>query len=155
MLAGEESSAEGSQVSNGRLNNDNRWNKIAHQAKRFVLVGLGATAAHFIVLSAAVHIFHVASLTVATIMGTCVGIVVSYLGHHRYTYAAVGGHIPRFSLFLIVYGVVMSLHAGLMYVMGDTLGWTYAVPFVLATVISAFVTFVLTRQLVFRPFSQR
>ena len=154
MLAEEESSADSNGYPAGPVGNSG-WGTIAHQAKRFVLVGLGATMAHFLVLSAAVHVFQIASLTVATLLGTCVGIVVSYLGHHRYTFAAVGGHVPRFSMFVIVYGVVMSLHAGLMYIMGDQLGWAYAVPFVVATIISAIATFVLTRQVVFRPFSHQ
>ncbi len=152
MIVGEESTADGGPVPHEAAT-DNRPGTIMGQAKRFVLVGLGATGAHFLVLAAAVHIFQVASLTVATLMGTCVGIVVSYLGHHRFTFAAVGRHVPRFGMFVIVYGVVMTLHAGLMYVMGDTLGWTYAVPFIVATAISAAITFVLTRQVVFRPFS--
>lgn len=152
MIAGDESAVEGRAAAREPFV-DNRLSTILHQAKRFGLVGLGATGVHFLVLSAAVHVFQVASLTVATVIGTCFGIVVSYLGHHRFTFAAVGGHVPRFSMFLIVYGVVMTLHAGLMYVMGDTLGWTYAVPFIVATAISAAVTFVLTRQVVFRPFS--
>ena len=152
MIVGEESTADGGPAPPDVLA-DNRTGTIMGQVKRFVLVGLGATGAHFLVLSAAVHIFQVASLTVATVIGTCVGIVVSYLGHHRFTFAAVGGHVPRFGMFVIVYGVVMTLHAGLMYVMGDTLGWTYAVPFIIATAFSAAVTFVLTRQVVFRPFS--
>lgn len=152
MIASDESAAEGSSATSDAFG-DNRLSTILHQAKRFGLVGLGATGVHFLVLSAAVHIFQVASLTVATVIGTCCGIVVSYLGHHRFTFAAVGGHVPRFSMFVVVYGVVMTLHGGLMYVMGDTLGWTYAVPFIVATGISAAITFVLTRQVVFRPFS--
>lgn len=126
-------------------------NDFAGQAKRFAIVGLIATSLHFLVIVLAIHLFALPSTTLATMLGTCVGILTSYLGHHRYTFAAEGRHRRRFSMFIAAYGVVMALHAGLMYLLSDRLGLTYAIPFLIATAISALVTFVLNREVVFRP----
>ena len=126
---------------------------VATQAGRFVLVGLTATAVHFLVIVISIHVFSVRSPTLATVFGTVLGTLTSYFGHHRYTFSAIGRHVPRFSMFIATYGLVMGLHAGTMYVLSDLLGIAYAIPFVIATVASATATFVLNRQIVFRPVS--
>lgn len=129
----------------------NRGNDgVVSQARRFAIVGLVATAVHFSVIVIVVDLFRVSNATLATFLGTCVGIVISYLGHHRYTFSAVGEHRQRFVTFVAAYGAVMTLHAGLMYLLTEKFGLSYAIPFVAATGISTLITFVLNRQVVFR-----
>lgn len=123
---------------------------LAQRLVRFILVGGTATAAHAGTTILLVDGIGMASPTLATILGTVVGIATSYLGNWAWTFGARGGHAHHLPRFLLVYSLIMGFNGGAMYIMQGTLGLHYLAPLFLTLVISPILTFLLNQHFVFR-----
>jgi putative flippase GtrA len=114
-------------------------------------VGVVATLVHYATLVILVDVLAIASATVATVVGSVVGIATSYVGNHSLVFRANADHLrfaPRFGL---LYGLVMGLHGGLMYLCTEVFEAAYAWGFVAATALSSATTFLANRYFVFVP----
>jgi len=116
---------------------------------RFILVGLGATAAHYLALAALVDLAGVPSVGLANLAAAAVGIATSYLGNHRVVFASNRRHRSAMPRFLLSYGVVMGIHGAFLALWSDVWGLDYTVGFVLATGASAVATYLANRLFVF------
>jgi putative flippase GtrA len=121
---------------------------LARQILRFALAGAAATAAHYSVLIGLVELGGVRPV-VATTIGYCVGIVVSYALNRRYTFNSATPIIASFPKFAVLYGIGMVLNgaifAGLM-----SLGAIYIAAQIGATAIVLFWNFLGARFVAFR-----
>ena len=120
------------------------------QVSRFAVVGVAATAVHYLVIVLLVDGLAWTGPTPATVVGSVFGIATAYLGNALFVFAAIerrhAVHAPRF---VVVYLTVMAIHAGMMYLFADLLGLPYTLGFVVATGFSALTTFLANRYLVF------
>lgn len=100
---------------------------VVRQGLRFAIVGVIATTVHYAILIGLVEALNATPL-VATTLGYCVGIVVSFALNRRYTFAAQNNVASRFVKFVVLYasgavlnGAVMSalMQAGAFYLVAQ------------------------------------
>ena len=116
---------------------------------RFAIVGVAATAVHFMVLSLLVEGFGLRPVGLANGLAAIVGIVVSYAGNHGFVFASGEAHRRAAPRFLLTYALIAMLHGGLMAAWADWAGWNYRIGFVVITGFTALCTYVLNRTFVF------
>lgn len=86
---------------------------LVRQIGRFALVGVVATAVHYAILVALVEIGHVAPV-IATTIGYCAGIVVSYTLNRRFTFQDTSAPVASsFAKFVVLYGVGALLNGAI------------------------------------------
>ena len=117
---------------------------------RYVVNGLCATAVHFGVLTFGLEVIHLPSAGVANFIAAIFGITTSFVGNRWYVFRGhsdpILSHIWRFGL---LYAVIACLHAGLLYVWSDRLGFNYIPGFVIATGMQMALSYVGNKLLVF------
>jgi putative flippase GtrA len=121
---------------------------IVRQVVRFAAVGVLATGSHYVVLIALVELAHMRPV-IATTIGYCVGIVVSYSLNRRFTFVTDAPVVSSFVKFAVLYGIGMALNA---VIMGGLIAWgaPYLLAQVAATAIVLFWNFLGARYIVFR-----
>jgi len=103
---------------------------VVRQLVRFAIAGAIATAAHYTVLISLVEIGHVPPV-IATTLGYCVGIVVSYVLNRRYTFETKAPVASSFLKFGALYGVGMFLNGA---IVATLIAW--GAPYMLAQVVA-------------------
>ncbi len=116
---------------------------------RFVVNGLIATAAHYLVLVLLVEGAGVTIVWVANTAATAVGVAVSYLGNRSYVFRSNAPHGSALPRFLVTYATIFTLHGAGMAAWADWAGLNYSFGFVILTGLSAVATFLLNRSFVF------
>lgn len=121
---------------------------LVRQVARFAVVGVIATAVHYGVLIALVEFGH-AKPVLATTIGYCVGIVVSYALNRRFTFASDAPVASSFAKFALLYGIGMVLNGA---IVGGLIGAGahYLVAQVTATAIVLVWNFLGARYVAFR-----
>jgi putative flippase GtrA len=122
---------------------------LAARAPKFVVVGILATATHFLVLSCLVTIAKFPWPTVASAIGAVAGIVTSYCGNYAWTFARHEPHRNFVARFVAAYVFTMSVNTLMMYLQIDYLQLHYAAAFVVATSVSTAMNFLLSKFAVF------
>jgi putative flippase GtrA len=117
---------------------------------RFIIVGGTATCVHAGTTILLVDGLRLVEPTLATILGTVVGIATSYLGNWAWTFGATGGHGHYLPRFLLVYSVTMGMNGGVMYVMQQLFHIYYIIPLFITLSVSPVITYLLNKHLVFR-----
>jgi putative flippase GtrA len=124
---------------------------LGGQVARYIICGLAATAVHYGVLRFNIEVLHVPLAGIANAIAAIFGITVSFLGNRYFVFRGQGGSVARQgSLFLAVYAVIAVLHALVMYIWADRLGFDYRVGFLLATGVQMAFSFVANKFLVFK-----
>jgi len=124
---------------------------LGGQVVRYIINGLVATAVHFSVLRFCMEVLHVPLAAEANAIAACFGIAVSFLGSRYFVFKGQEGSVVKQgTLFLGVYAVIALLHATVMYVWADRLGFDYRIGFVLATGMQMAFSFVANKLLVFK-----
>ncbi|HVI53964.1 MAG TPA: GtrA family protein [Luteibacter sp.] len=124
---------------------------LGGQVVRYIINGLVATAVHFGMLRFCMEVLHVPLAGEANAIAACFGITASFLGSRYFVFRGQEGSVVKQgSLFLGVYAVIALLHATVMYVWADRLGFDYRVGFVLATCMQMAFSFVANKLLVFK-----
>ena len=123
---------------------------LVRQGSRFVLIGIAATLAHFLTIVLLVEGAGFMGPTPATAIGSIFGIITAYSGNYWYVFevddARHHQYAPRF---ILVYVTVIAIHAGIMYLFVDHFELSYISGFCVATIISASLTFLANRHLIF------
>jgi putative flippase GtrA len=124
---------------------------LGGQVVRYIINGLMATAVHFSVLRFCMEVLHVPLAGEANAIAACFGIAVSFLGSRYFVFKGQEGSVVKQgSLFLGVYAVIALLHATVMYIWTDRMGFDYRIGFVLATCMQMAFSFVANKLLVFK-----
>lgn len=117
---------------------------------RFVINGVIATAAHYLTLVILVEAAGMTIVWAANTMATGVGVAVSYLGNRSFVFRSSVSHTSALPRFLVIYGVIFTLHGAGMAAWADWAGLNYSIGFVILTGLSAMANFLLNRSFVFR-----
>lgn len=118
---------------------------------RYGINGLFATAVNYGVLSALVALFAEGWVWLASGLASSVGITVSFLGSRWFVFpngkdrAAV-----QFGKFVAVYAAAALLHAGVLFLWTDTMGWDWRWGFVLATGLQVAISYSANKWIVFQ-----
>lgn len=124
---------------------------LRSQFVRYVVNGLVATAIHFCVLKFNLEVVGMRSAGIANGIAAIFGIAVSFAGNRWFVFAGSERKIVRQgALFLLAYACIAVLHALVLYVWTDRVGWDYRVGFVAATCMQMSLSFVINKFVVFK-----
>jgi putative flippase GtrA len=122
---------------------------LRRQFSSFVLVGVIATAAHYLVLISLKELAHW-DVIPATLSGYCVGGTISYVLNRRHVFDSDRSHAEAGWRFATVAGVGFFLTAGLMYLFVVAWGAPYLSAQVVTTGLVMFWSFAANRYWTFR-----
>ncbi|SHH85609.1 GtrA family protein [Cognatishimia maritima] len=114
---------------------------LAGQIKRFLGVGLLATAAHVVTATAVDALFDVAPL-IANFCGFSMAVLWSYIGHTKATFAIRPRHGFHFPRFLVVSLIGLTLSSLITWWGVEKLGAPFALTMLLVAVVVPAFTFV-------------
>ncbi|MFT4247503.1 MAG: GtrA family protein [Pseudomonas sp.] len=121
------------------------------QVVRYVVNGLVATVIHYSVLRLNMEVLGMTSAGAANGVAALFGIAVSFLGNRYFVFrAGDGGFARQGRLFLLIYGCIATLHAGILYLWADVYGLDYTLGFVLATGMQVACSFLANKFMVFK-----
>lgn len=124
---------------------------LGGQLVRYLINGVVATAVHYGVLRFNIEALHVPLAGVANAIAAVFGITVSFLGNRYFVFHGQKGNaIKQGSLFVLVYVCIALLHALVMYVWADRLGYDYRIGFLLATAMQMIFSFLANKFVVFK-----
>lgn len=95
---------------------------VIHEIKRFVVVGVAATACQVAVTLAA-HRWMALGGILASIVGYAAAVGVSYLGNSHFTFRRPVLHGPQFVRFATISLTGLAINLGTVYVATHALGW--------------------------------
>jgi putative flippase GtrA len=117
---------------------------------RYLVNGVGATVVHYGVLSFLIQVVGIPSAGLANFLAAIVGIAVSFLGSRYFVFrshtASLGAQLWRF---VALYAVFALIHAGVLYLWTDLLGYDFRIGFLLATGLQVLMSFAANKLLVF------
>ncbi len=117
---------------------------------RYLVNGVCATVVHFGVLSFLFQVLKLPSAGMANFLAALVGITVSFLGSRYFVFrnhtAGLGAQLWRFVAF---YALFALIHAGVLYVWSDLMGFDFRLGFLLATGLQVLMSFSANKLLVF------
>lgn len=117
---------------------------------RYLVNGLFATAVHYATLALLIQFMHLASAGAANFLAAVVGITTSFLGSRRFVFRGhAAGWPQQLWRFVALYGVFALIHASMLCVWTDRLGYDFRVGFLLATGLQTMVSFFANKMLVF------
>ena len=119
------------------------------QIGRFGIVGVAATVVH----GASLYLFVEWALLNPVVANSCaflIAVVVSYVGHYRWTFNATSAHMNTFTKFFILALSGFLLNALIMEVVTNVAGLHYFIGFAIIVLTVPVATFVIGRHWVFR-----
>ncbi len=111
---------------------------------RYLLVGMGATALHYVLLLALVE-FAGAAAAPSAAFGAACGALAAYAGNRRFTFGAGAAHGQAFPRFLAVAACGSVSNGAIVWTGTEILGMHYMAAQVIATVIVVWSGFALNR----------
>lgn len=124
---------------------------MRHQVIRYALVGLLATAMHYVALSFAMEVLDFASAGAANALAAVVGIFFSFLGNRSFVFNSRRQGIGLQGLkFGTLYALIAVVHGAILYVWTDRMGFDYRIGFLLATSVQFVLSFLGNKTIVFR-----
>lgn len=122
-----------------------------HEAMRYVVNGLLATAVHFAILTLNMQVFEMHSAALANGLASIVGISVSFIGSKFYVFRKYGGKIAGQALkFFILYACIACIHVGILFLWSDFLGFRYQIGFIIAIIFQVGMSFFGNKLIVFK-----
>ena len=124
---------------------------LAQQSVRYLINGLVATAAHFVVLTFNLEVLGWGSAGIANLVAAVFGITVSFLGSRYFVFQ--GSREPLFKQvyrFIFLYAAIALLHGALMYVWTDHYRLNYIAGFVVATGMQVLCSYWGNKRMVFK-----
>lgn len=119
---------------------------------RYIVNGLVATAAHFLILTLNIEVLHIPSAGVANFIAAICAMSVSFLGSRHYVFRAAHAPVLRQVIFFIVLYLLMAVGHGLiLYLWTDRAGLDYRIGFLVATCFQVACTFFGNKLWVFKP----
>lgn len=124
---------------------------LGGQLVRYLINGVVATVVHYSVLRFNIEVLHIPLAGIANAIAAVFGITVSFLGSRYFVFRGQQGSVVKQgSLFLLVYAAIAVLHALVMYVWADRLGYDYRIGFLLATGMQMAFSFLANKFVVFK-----
>lgn len=120
-----------------------------HQVARFVTVGVIATGVHGVALYMLVENILLEPL-VANSFAFLSAVVVSYVGHYRWTYNANSRHAHTFLKFFTLASMGFAMNALIMEVTVNTIGLHYLIGFLIIVLTIPAATYIVGRYWVFQ-----
>lgn len=121
------------------------------QLIRYLINGVIATLAHYGVLRFNIEVLNIPLAGVANAIAAVFGIAVSFFGSRYFVFRGQQGSVVKQgSMFIAVYACIALLHALVMYVWTDRLGYDYRIGFLLATGMQMAFSFLANKFLVFK-----
>lgn len=127
------------------------WALFQSDVVRYIVNGLVATGVNYAVLSALVALFPEGFVWLASAAACTVGITVSFLGSRWFVFP--GGRdraAVQLGKFLGVYAAAAFLHAGVLFLWADTMGWNWRIGFLLATALQVAISYSANKWFVFK-----
>ncbi len=121
---------------------------IGHQFGRFALIGAMATTTHILLAIVLVELVGLPPVS-ANFLAFCGALAVSYLGNHRWTFAANGRHEHHFPRFAIVALIGLALNQSIMYGTVVVAELDYRIGLAAIVILLPLLTFGLNRKWVF------
>src|SRR4051794_8639573 len=101
---------------------------------RYLINGVAATAVHFGILTFNLHVLQFPSAGVANFVAALFGITASFLGNRYFVFRDHSDPLlQQLWRFAILYSGIACMHAGLLFVWTDRMGYDYRIGFVIAT----------------------
>lgn len=116
---------------------------------KFILVGLGSTAIHFLVLSA-LYLGLELHIVPATVFAFIASLVFSYLLNRSFTFTSKVRHHIGLPLYVTVTLLGLTWNVAIMYSFVQLLQFNYYLSFLIMSVVVALNNYLLTRSWVFR-----
>ena len=124
---------------------------LSSQLVRYIVNGLAATAINFAALSLLVSLLGDGQAWLASALASVVGITASFLGSRYFVFP--GGKdaaAVQAGKFVAVYAATACVHAAVLFLWTDTLGWDWRIGFVLATGLQVAVSYTANKFFVFK-----
>jgi putative flippase GtrA len=118
---------------------------------RYLINGIAATGAHFLVLTINVELIHFRFTGAANFVAAVFGSSVAFVGNRYYVFRK--SHLPavrQAAKFALLYISVASLHGAVLYVWSDIYRLDYRIGFVVATFLQVVLGYLGNKHLVFR-----
>ncbi len=117
---------------------------LRRQVFRFALVGATATLTH-ITIALVLHGGMELSPLWANFFAFCTAVLISYFGHHGWTFAVEGRHGFRFPRFVLVALAGLALNQAIVYAMVEVIGWPYGLALAVVVLVVPGLSFLLVR----------
>ncbi|MGH6901994.1 MAG: GtrA family protein [Geminicoccaceae bacterium] len=121
------------------------------QYVRFASVGGAATAVHVVLFAALIELLQ-SSAVMANLAAFGAALLLSFVGHCRWTFRHRGRRRSALGRFTIVAGVGLGLNSAIAYGIADRLGWHYACAILLMVTVTPVALFLMSR---FWAFAER
>lgn len=118
---------------------------------RFGIIGVIATFAYFAIALAGVKVLDLPPTT-STIIGQVCSVIISYLGHRRFTFRVAGSHlshVTRYALIAVPFG--FALNFGITWLITSVLSAPAEVAFAVVMLVIPPSTYLVNLLIVFRP----
>ncbi|MEP3524627.1 MAG: GtrA family protein [Hyphomicrobiales bacterium] len=115
-------------------------NALKREFASFLIVGVVATACHYLLLIFLVEALNVAPVP-ASAAGAFLGAVVSYYLNRRLTFRSTRKHTVAAPRFFTVAGISLVTNTALMALFTGPLGWGYLISQIITTVFLILITF--------------
>lgn len=124
---------------------------LNNHSVRYIVNGLVAAAAHFLVLTLNLEVFGWSSAGLANLVASLVGIAVSFLGSRYFVFTESEETLTKqISRFFLLYIVIALFHGLLMHWWVDVFALNYAIGFVLTMVVQVILSYWGNKMLVFK-----
>lgn len=124
---------------------------LNNRTARYIVNGLVAAAAHFLVLTLNLEVFGWSSAGIANLVASMVGISVSFLGSRYFVFSESEETLAKqISRFFLLYIVIALFHGLLMHWWVDVLALNYAIGFVVTMVVQVILSYWGNKILVFK-----
>ena len=123
--------------------------KLFREINLFVLVGLCATACHYMAALGAHHFLGLGPMT-ATFAGYLSSVGVSYLGNSRLTFRRPALHGPQFARFATISLAGLAINQAIVFVCAHLWGWPLKLALVPVVIIVPAATFAMSKFWAFR-----
>jgi putative flippase GtrA len=121
---------------------------VALQYIRFIGIGAVATAVHVSLFAALIELLPISAL-VGNLAAFGAALLLSFVGHCRWTFRLRDGHGPALRRFTAVAALGLGLNSAIAYGIVDQLGWHYACAVVPMVTVTPVALFLLSRRWAF------
>ena len=124
---------------------------LLSQPVRYIVNGLTATVINFATLSLFVSLLGDGRAWLASALASVVGITASFLGARYFVFPGGKDSVAvQVGKFVAVYAATACVHAAVLFLWSDTLGWDWRIGFVLATGLQVAVSYTANKFFVFK-----
>ena len=123
---------------------------LSNEAVRYAINGATATAVHYVVLRTALEALQLPSAGIANFVAALFGIAASFFGSRWFVFRQLSKPIlHQAKRFVVLYGIIASLHGFLLFTWTDLWGLDYSTGFAIAIAVQVLASYPGNKYLVF------